>query len=64
MYVYFTLMQNDEAEVAFDKYIGVEPTNPDVCDSKWNYYMLMKKYQYANKSYMKTNTMDHSYSRD
>ena len=64
MYVYLTLKQNEKAKVALDKYIELEPKNRDVCDSKWNYYMLMKKYHYANESYMKANTMDHSYSRD
>ena len=63
-YAYLTLKQNDKAEVAFDKYIELEPKNPNVYDSKGDYYMFMKKYYYAYESYMKANSMDKSFSRD
>ncbi len=43
-YAYLTLKQSDKAEEAFDKYIELEPKNPNVYDSKGDYYMFNRKY--------------------
>ena len=63
-YVYLTLKQSDKAEVAFDRYIELEPENPNVYDSKGDYYMYIKKYDRAFESYMKANSIDSSFSKD
>jgi tetratricopeptide (TPR) repeat protein len=63
-YAYLTLKQNDKAEVAFDKYIELDPGNPNVYDSKGDYYMYTKKYEMAYNSYMKAYRMNPSFSRD
>ncbi len=63
-YAYLTLRQNDKAEEAFDKYIDLEPGNPNVYDSKGDYYMFIRKYYYAYELYMRANSMDKSFSRD
>jgi len=63
-YAYLTLRQNDKAEEAFDKYIELEPKNPNVYDSKGDYYMFIKKYYYAYEMYMKAYSMDQSFSHD
>jgi tetratricopeptide (TPR) repeat protein len=63
-YAYLTLTQSDKAEAAFDKYIELEPKNPNVYDSKGDYYMYTRKYYYAYEMYMKAYTMDNSFSHD
>jgi tetratricopeptide (TPR) repeat protein len=63
-YAYLTLNQSDKAEEAFDKYIELEPKNPNVYDSKGDYYMYTRKYYYAYEMYMKAYSMDNSFSRD
>jgi Tfp pilus assembly protein PilF len=63
-YAYLTLKLSDKAEEAFDKYIELEPKNPNVYDSKGDYYMYIKKYDKAYESYMTAYSMDHSFSRD
>jgi tetratricopeptide (TPR) repeat protein len=63
-YAYLTLKQSDKAEAAFDKYIELEPKNPNVYDSKGDFYMYNRKYYYAYEMYMKAYTMDHSFSHD
>jgi tetratricopeptide (TPR) repeat protein len=63
-YAYITLKQSDKAEAAFDKYIELEPKNPNVYDSKGDYYMYIKNYYNAYVSYMKAYSMDHSFSHD
>lgn len=63
-YAYLTLRQNDKAEEAFDKYIELEPKNPNVYDSKGDYYMYIKKYENAYESYMKAYSMDPSMSHE
>lgn len=63
-YAYLTLKQNDKAEVAFDKYIELDPGNPNAYDSKGDYYMFVKQYDKAYESYMKANSMDAAFSRD
>lgn len=63
-YAYLTLKQNDKAEAAFDKYIELDPGNPNVYDSKGDYYMYTKKYESAYNSYMKAYRMNPSFSHD
>ena len=63
-YAYLTLKLTDKAEEAFDKYIELEPKNPNVYDSKGDYYMYIRKYYYAYELYMKAYTMDPSFSRE
>jgi tetratricopeptide (TPR) repeat protein len=63
-YAYLTLNQSDKAEVAFDRYIELDPRNPNVYDSKGDFYMFIKKYDKAYESYMTANSMDPSFSRD
>lgn len=63
-YAYMTLNQISKAEAAFDKYIELQPKNPNVYDSKGDFYMYTKKYDKAYESYMQANSMDPSFSRD
>jgi tetratricopeptide (TPR) repeat protein len=63
-YAYLTLNQSDKAEAAFDRYIELDPRNPNVYDSKGDYFMFMEKYYYAYELYMKANSMDKSFSRE
>jgi tetratricopeptide (TPR) repeat protein len=63
-YAYLTLNQSDKAEVAFDRYIELDPRNPNVYDSKGDFYMFIKRYDKAYESYMTANSMDPSFSRD
>jgi tetratricopeptide (TPR) repeat protein len=63
-YAYMTLKQTNEAEAAFDKYIELQPKNPNVYDSKGDFYMYAKKYDKAYESYMTANSMDPSFSRE
>jgi Tfp pilus assembly protein PilF len=63
-YAYLTLKQSDKAEAAFDKYIELEPKNPNVYDSKGDYYMYIKKYDKAYESYMTAYSMDTSFSHE
>ena len=63
-YAYLTLKQSDKAEEAFDKYIELEPKNPNVYDSKGDFYMFIKKYDKAYESYMTAYSMDPSFSHD
>ena len=61
-YAYLTLKQNDKAEEAFNKYIELEPKNPNVYDSKGDFFMYTKKFDKAYESYMIANSMDPSFS--
>jgi len=61
-YAYLSLKQMDKAEEAFDNYIRLQPANPNVYDSKGDYYMFAKKYEQAYISYMKANRMDPSFT--
>ena len=63
-YAYLTLDQNDNAKVAFDRYIELDPKNPNAYDSKGDYFMFVKKYEKAYESYMKAYYMDPSFSHD
>jgi tetratricopeptide (TPR) repeat protein len=57
-YSYMELNQNDKAEAAFDKYIELAPDNPNVYDSKGDYYMNIKDYGKAYDTYMKAYALD------
>lgn len=63
-YAYLTLKEMDKAKEAFDNYIRLEPANPNVYDSKGDYFMFMKKYEQAYYSYMKAHQMDPSFSSE
>jgi tetratricopeptide (TPR) repeat protein len=63
-YAYLALNQGDKAEEAFDKYIELEPDNPNVYDSKGDYYLFAKMYDKAYEMYIKANTMDPSFSKN
>ena len=57
-YSYMDLNQNDKAESAFNKYIELAPNNPNVYDSKGDYYMYIKEYGKAYDTYMKAYALD------
>jgi len=57
-YSYMRLNQNDKAEAAFDKYIELAPDNPNVYDSKGDYYMNIQDYGKAYDTYMKAYALD------
>jgi tetratricopeptide (TPR) repeat protein len=61
-YVYMSLKKNYEAEAAFDKYIEMDPKNPNVYDSKGDFFIYMKDFKKAYESYMKAYSMDTSFS--
>jgi len=63
-YAYLTLKEDDKAEESFDKYIELDPDNPNAYDSKGDFYMYEKKYEQAYESYIKANSMDSSFSHD
>ena len=63
-YAYMSLKQNDKAETAFDKYIESDPGNPNVYDSKGDYYMNVKEYRKAYESYMKAFSIDKNFSME
>lgn len=57
-YNYMLLGQFDDARIALDKYIELEPNNPNAYDSKGDYYMNIKDYQKAYESFMKANSIN------
>ncbi len=57
-YSYMDLNQNDKAEAAFNKYIELAPDNPNVYDSKGDYYMHIQDYEKAYDTYMKAYALD------
>jgi Tfp pilus assembly protein PilF len=61
-YVYLGLKQNDKAGECFDKYIELDPENPNVYDSKGDFFMVVKEYRNAYESYMKAYMMDTTFS--
>lgn len=63
-YVYMSLDQNEKAEAAFDKYIELDPKNPNVYDSKGDFYMYIKDYKRAYESYMKASSIDAGWSSE
>ncbi len=63
-YTYLMLKQSDKAEAAFDKYMELEPHNPNAYDSKGDYFMYIKKYDKAYESYMKAHSLNPAFSGD
>lgn len=57
-YTYLYLSQFDDARIALDKYIELEPNLPNPYDSKGDYYMSIKDYQKAYESFMKANSIN------
>ncbi len=56
-YLYMDQQKYDEALKAFDRYIELSPENPNVYDSKGDYFMAMKEYRKAYDSFMKAYKM-------
>ncbi len=63
-YSYMRLNQNDKAEAAFNKYIELAPDNPNIYDSKGDFYMNIKEYGKAYDAYMKSNALDPKWGLD
>ncbi len=61
-YTYMSLNKFEEAKNAFDKYIELEPDNPNPYDSKGDYFMAVKDYEKAYESYMKAGEMDSTWT--
>ncbi len=61
-YVYMRLENNEEAEIAFDKYIEFEPNLPNPYDSKGDFFMKIEDYTNAYDMYMKANEIDSLWS--
>ena len=57
-YAYLNLDSLEEAEKAFDKYIELNPELPNAYDSKGDYYLKIKDYEKAYKSFMKAHEID------
>lgn len=62
-YAYLTMKQVEEAETAFDKYIELDPKNPNAYDSKGDFYMYIKDYYKAYQSYMTAYSIDPAFSQ-
>jgi len=60
-YGYMALEEYEDAEMAFDKYIQLEPTISNPYDSKGDYFMATEQYEKAYDSYMKAYELDSSY---
>lgn len=63
-YNYMAAKEYGEAGKAFDKYIELEPGNPNVYDSKGDYFYNIKDYQKAYESYLKAHAVDPNWSFD
>jgi tetratricopeptide (TPR) repeat protein len=61
-YVYMRLENNEEAEIAFDKYIEFEPNLPNPYDSKGDYFMKIEDYTNAYDMFIKANEIDSLWS--
>ena len=61
-YTYMTLENNEEAKIAFDKYIELAPNLPNSYDSKGDYFMNIKDYTNAYEMFMKANEIDSLWS--
>lgn len=57
-YVYMRLENNEEAEIAFDKYIELAPNISNPYDSKGDYFMEIEDYANAYDMYIKANEID------
>ena len=63
-YAYINLNQEEKAKEAFDRYIELDPKNPNVYDSKGDYFMYVRQYDRAYESYMKAHSIDPSFSEE
>lgn len=63
-YLYLALKQNDKAEAAFDKYIEADPGNPNVYDSKGDFYMVKREFKKAYEFYLKACSMDREWDNE
>jgi len=63
-YIYMSLNQMENAEAAFNKYIELDPDNPNPYYSKGDYYMAVKDYTKAYESFMKANEIDSSWGME
>ncbi|MCK5137523.1 MAG: tetratricopeptide repeat protein [Bacteroidales bacterium] len=61
-YAYLDLEQFDEARIAFDKYIELEPDLPNPYDSKGDYHMKVDEYGKAYESFLKAYEIDSLWS--
>lgn len=61
-YAYLSLNKFEEAKNAFDKYIELEPDNPNPYDSKGDFFMTVKDYEKAYESYMKAGEIDSTWT--
>ena len=61
-YTYMSLENNEEAEIAFNKYIEFEPNHPNPYDSKGDYFMKIEDYPNAYEMYMKAHEIDSLWS--
>jgi hypothetical protein len=57
-YVYMNESKWEDAAAALDKYIELKPNIPNPYDSKGDYFMRIKDYENAYKSYMKAHEID------
>jgi tetratricopeptide (TPR) repeat protein len=60
-YVYMSLKQNEKAEAAFNRYIESDPKNPNVYDSKGDFFMNISDYKKAYETYMKAYSLDNAW---
>lgn len=63
-YIYLALKQYDKAESAFDRYIEADPGNPNVYDSKGDYFLVRGEYKKAYESYLKASSMDREWGNE
>lgn len=61
-YTYMILENNEEAEIAFNKYIELAPNLPNPYDSKGDYFMEIEDYANAYDMYIKANEIDSLWS--
>ena len=61
-YTYMSLENDEEAEIAFDKYIEFEQNHPNPYDSKGDYFMKIEDYPNAYEMYMKAHEIDSLWS--
>ena len=57
-YIYMRNERYEEAAIAFDKYIELEPNHPNPYDSKGEYFTNVKDYRSAYENYMKAYKLD------
>lgn len=57
-YIYLALIQYDKSESAFDRYIEADPYNPNIYDSKGDFYLVTREFKKAYEAYLKVCSMD------